>query len=221
MAEAAGGAAQVNSLEIGPVARVVSAGRISVRLNVALMKADVGIPGDGMKRIYPAEMALGTRWPGPANAIEVRPVAVGIGTTGRPVQVDVVCVQGIRVNPPRGGMDRILVAEMALGAGDLGNSTTIIRPVTLGARLRIGRRRRLVNRRQPIGRVLPAYQVEIVLGIRIPASGQKKTGEQQQERRQRNFSYRWHALHLSLLVRPWHGRQEAGSILPSIWCRLR
>ena len=75
MAEGTSGAALVDSLEIGAVAGGVSAGRISVRLNVAFMKADAGIPGYGMERIDPPEMALRARWASPANTVKVGPMA--------------------------------------------------------------------------------------------------------------------------------------------------
>ena len=75
MAEAARGAAQVNSLEISPVARGISAGRVSVCSHVVSVKKDAGVPGDGMKRTDPAEMALRARWTCPPNAVKVGPMA--------------------------------------------------------------------------------------------------------------------------------------------------
>lgn len=50
--------------------------------------------------------------------------------------------------------------------------------MTIGTVFRVGLRLGLVAGGQPIVRVLPTYGIECNLRIRIPASGQQKTGKQ-------------------------------------------
>jgi hypothetical protein len=189
------------------------------------MKLDVADPVSGVRRGGTAQMAFRTGWsasPGLRCPGKIRAVAGLRGAAGRPVQPCVVSMEGVGVISPLDGMNRFRVAKMTLGAGDPRNAAEIISPMTFGTGFRVGQRLGLVAVRQPAGRVLPGRGIEVGLGIRIPASGQQKEGKQrQQERRQESFSYLWHALHLSLFPRPWHFRQEAGLILPSILCRLR
>jgi hypothetical protein len=79
----------------------------------------VVIPGDRMKRIDPAEMALGTRRSRPPNTIQRGSVAVRIGTGSRAIYLGVIPVQSVCKISPLDGMNRVLIAEVALGAGNL------------------------------------------------------------------------------------------------------
>ena len=75
-------------------------------------------------------------------------------------------------------MYRILIAEMTIGTGDLGNSAQIIRPMTIGTGLHIGLGRRHVAGRHPTGGVRAGILIEVGLRIGIPASGQQKDQKQ-------------------------------------------
>lgn len=79
----------------------------------------VVIPGDRMKRIYPAQMALRTRWSRPRNPLQRGSVAVRIGTGSRAMYLGVIPVEGVSKISPLDGMNRVLIADVALGAGNL------------------------------------------------------------------------------------------------------
>jgi len=83
------------------------------------MKGYVGIPGGRMLRIWAAQMALRTRRARPPNTIQRGSVAVRIGTGSRAVYLGVPPVQGVSKISPLDGMNRVLIAEVALGAGNL------------------------------------------------------------------------------------------------------
>ena len=119
MAHGASGAAQENPLQICSVAHGIPARSASVGSNVVSMNDYVVIPGDRMKRIDPAEMALGTRRSRPPNTIQRGSVAVRIGTGSRAIYLGVIPVQSVCKISPLDGMNRVLIAEVALGAGNL------------------------------------------------------------------------------------------------------
>ena len=119
MAQVATWAAQENPLQICTVAHGILARRASVQSNVVFMNDYVVIPGDRMKRIDPAEMALGTRRSRLRNTIQRGSVAVRIGTGSRAIYLGVIPVQGVSKISPLDGMNRVLIAEVALGAGNL------------------------------------------------------------------------------------------------------
>jgi len=136
-------------------------------------------------------MALRTGWPASGDAREVCTVAGHIGTTGGTVQPDVVAMERIGEIPPLHGMKRILVAKVALGAGDLGNPAQKVGPMTISTRLHISLRLRLMAAGQPARHVLPGSRVESGLRMGIPTPGQPKAKRHQHpERRQKMLSYR-------------------------------
>jgi hypothetical protein len=118
MARCASGAAQENPLQIGAVAHGISARSGPVRTNVIFMEGYVVIPGGRMNRRWAAQMALRTGRSRPRNTLKVSPVAVDIGTGRRSVRPDIDPVQGVRKISPPDGMNRVRIAEVALGAGD-------------------------------------------------------------------------------------------------------
>ena len=97
------------------------------------MEHDVGIPGDRMLRKYPAHMALGTRRATPRNSFKGRSMTVDVGAGVRAVQIDIGRVQGVGEMSPLDGMNRFLVAEVTLGAGDSCGSPGKIIAVAIGA----------------------------------------------------------------------------------------
>jgi len=56
-----------------------------------------------------------------------------------------------------------------------------------------------------------------ILRVGVAAGGHKK----KERTKKKESHYLWHALHLALLLRPWHFRQGAGLIRPSIRCCVR
>ena len=121
---------QENPLQVLSVTNDVTADGRAVRTDIGGMlrhrrgKVGDGIPIRGMRRKFVAVyMAQRTGWPGPADAVQVRPVTIGIGAGGseRIVLFDKIPMEGIRVGSPLVGVYGVLVAEVALGAGHLRN----------------------------------------------------------------------------------------------------
>jgi hypothetical protein len=121
MARSATGAAQENPLQIYAVAHGDSARKASVGSNVVFMKLYVGIPFDRMLGKYPAHMALRTRRSTPLNTPKIGSVTGDVGTGRRAVRLDISPVQSVGEISPQDGMNRFRVAEMTLGAGDMGS----------------------------------------------------------------------------------------------------
>jgi hypothetical protein len=179
---------QENPLQVLPVTNDVTAGGRAVRTDIGGMlrhgrgKVGEGIPIRGMRRKFVAvQMAQPTGWPGPADAVQVRPVTKGIGAggSGGIVQFDEIPMQGICVGSPLVGVYGVLVAEVALSAGDLRNPPAKIGAVTGGTVLHMGFRLRLVFGRQPAKGVFPTDGIQIGLRILVPASDEQKEGKQQ------------------------------------------
>jgi hypothetical protein len=82
-------------------------------------------------------------------------------------------------------MDRVLIADMAGGTGNPGNSSSVIGAMALGAGLQVGNGRRLVAGGQPAGGVAAAVGIEAGGAIWTPAPGQRKDTKQQQHGKQR------------------------------------
>ena len=123
-------------------------------------------------------------------------MARDIGTGGCAVLADICVVQGVGEIPPLEGMNRLRVAEMTLGAGDVRSRAGQIVPVTDGTRRYIGLRVGGVAAWQPSGRVGRNYRRrrgggrDLILRTSPPAPGQQEEAKQkQQERLQRSFSY--------------------------------
>ncbi len=155
------------------------------------MSHGVAYPTAGVDRGRAANMALRTGWPASGDPREVCTVAGTIGTTGGTVQPDVVAMERIGEIPPLHGVKRILIAKVALGAGDLGNPAQKVRPMTIGTRLHIRLRLRLMAAGQPARHVFPGSGVESRLRMGIPTPRQPKAKRQQHpERRQKMFPYR-------------------------------
>jgi hypothetical protein len=119
MARSATGAAQENPLQICAMAHGDSARKASVGSNVVFMKLYVGIPCDRMLRKYSAHMALRARRPTPLNTLKVESVTGDIGTSRRAVRPDISRMQSVREISPMGGMNRLRIPEVTLGAGDM------------------------------------------------------------------------------------------------------
>ena len=64
-------------------------------------------------------MALRTRGSTPLNTLKIESVTGDIGTGRGAILFDFSRVQGVREISPLGGMDRLRVAEMTLGTGDM------------------------------------------------------------------------------------------------------
>ena len=119
MARPATGAAQENPLQIYAVAHRDSARKASVGSNVVFMKLYVGIPRDRMLRKYSAHMALRTRGSTPLNTLKVESVTGDIGTSRRAVRPDISRMHSVREISPLGGMNRLRIPEVTLGAGNM------------------------------------------------------------------------------------------------------
>ncbi len=119
MAGIATGAAQENPLKISAVAHGDSARRASVGRDVAFMKLYIGIPFDRMLRKDPPHMALRARGSTPWNTLKIGPVTGNVGTGRCVVLLDISPMEGVREISPEGGMNRVGVAEMTLGTGDM------------------------------------------------------------------------------------------------------
>ena len=77
-------------------------------------------------------MALRTRGSTPLNPVKVGSMTVDVGTAIRAVEVDIGPVQGVGEISPLDRMDRLLVAEMTLGAGDTCSPPGKIIPMAIG-----------------------------------------------------------------------------------------
>jgi hypothetical protein len=119
MARSATGAAQENPLQICAVAYGDSAREASVGSDVVFMELYVGIPFNWMLGKYSAHMALRTRRSTALNTIKILSVTGGIGTGRCAVLLDISRMQGVGEISPPDGMNRVGVADMALGAGDV------------------------------------------------------------------------------------------------------
>ena len=142
------------------------------------MDHGVAFPVAGVDRGGAAQLALGTGWPASGDPGEVRAVAAYIGAAGGTVQSGKVRMKGIGEISPLHGMKRFLIAEVALGAGDFGNSAQKVGAMTIGAHLHMGLRFRLMAAGQPSRRMLPGPGVQGRLRAGIPASGQQKAKRQ-------------------------------------------
>ena len=140
---------------------------------------------------YPAHVALGARRSASRNPFKAGSMTVDVGTAGRPVQLDKIGVQGVGEISPLKRMNRRLVAQVTLRAGDTCGPALEIIPVAIGADEGIGLRIRHVSGRQPTGRVNPAHGpgtrgagTEVGRFIRVPSASaqQEKEREQQQDR---------------------------------------
>lgn len=178
--------AQENPLQVLTVADDITARGGTIRSDVGFMlrhrrrKVEEGVPISRMHRKFVAvHMARSTGWSGPADAVQVCPMTndIGTGGGGRIVQFDETPVQGVGERPPLIGVHRVLVAEVALGTGDLRNPPAKVSAVTGGTGFHMGFRLCLVPRRQPISGVLPADGIQIRLGIFVPASDEQKEGK--------------------------------------------
>lgn len=136
------------------------------------------------RKFIAVHMAQRTGWAGPADAVQVRPVTKDIGAGGseRIVLFDIIPMQGIRVGSPLVGVNGVLVAEVALAAGDLRNPPAKIGAVTGGAVFHMDFRLRLVFGREPVNGVLPADGIKIGLRVFISASDEQVEGKQQYDR---------------------------------------
>jgi hypothetical protein len=194
--------AQENPLQALTVADDIAARGRAVRTDVDCVlrcgrrEVAEGIPIAGMSRKFVAvQVAQRAGWPGPADAVEVRPMAIGIGTGDGEgiVRFDKTPVQAVGVRSPLIGVHGELVAEVALGAGNLRNPPAKIGAVAGGAGFHMGLGLPHVPGRQPGAGVLPADGVKIGLRIFIPAPGEHKEGKQQyyrqSDRRQRSSIY--------------------------------
>ena len=194
--------AQEHPIQVLAVADDITARGGAVRSDIGCVlryrrrKVEDGIPISRMHRKFvTVHMARRTGWSGPADAVQVRPMANGIGATGGDgiVYFDKTPVQRIGEGPPLIRVDGKLVAEVTLGAGDLRNPPAKIGAVTGGTGFHMGFRLRHVPARQPVGGVSPADGVQVRLRIFVPASGERKEGKQQyyrqSYRRQRSSIY--------------------------------
>lgn len=165
VATGAGRPAVLDPFQVGTMADDVAAGRRAVLPDVAgvVVERRVGIrfgPGKRVHRCDSAKMATRTGRSGAAGPVEFGPVAEGVGASVGAVGGDVGLMLDGSQLPPVEGVNRFLIAEVALGAGDLGDASREIPPVTFGTRLDLGLRRGLVSVRQPCGRVLTAVGAE-------------------------------------------------------------
>ncbi len=175
MALRTGRSGSSNAVEIGSVAFGVSTTGRSILCGVTAVEGVGEVPPvNGVKRSGPAQMALRAGGPGSSNAVEIGSVAVHVGAASGSVQLHVVAVESRRIIPPLGGMDGILIAEVTLGAGDLGNPAPVIRSVTFSTGVYMGLSGRHMTRRHPAGRMGAVVDTEVGLRIRIPATGQGK-----------------------------------------------
>ena len=109
-------------------------------------------------------------------------VAVDVGTGGDPAFRNISRMVGISVIAPGNGVDMLLVPHVALGAGNLGNSTGIVAAVAFGASGYVGRGRGAVTARQPVGgNVCPAVVGgEGALGVLITTAHKSEGNEHRQ-----------------------------------------
>ena len=133
MAGSATGAAQEHPLQICAMAHGDSARGASVRGDVVSMGLYIVTPCDRMLRKYSAQMALRTRGSTPLDPVKVGSMTVNVGTASRAVQFDIVSMQSVSEISPLDRMDRLLVAEMTLGAGDTCSPPGKIIPMAIGA----------------------------------------------------------------------------------------
>ena len=122
MTDVATWTAQEYPLQVRAVTYYVPAGVSAVLSHVAPVQHKVAVPLNRVKRCRPADVATGAGRAGPADAVEVGPVAERVGAAGCSVYRDIASVQGIGKMPPLEGMDRFLIAEVTLGAGYLRNA---------------------------------------------------------------------------------------------------
>jgi len=98
---------------------------------------------------------------------------------------------GIGQIAPGEGMDILLIAQVAFGAGDLGDAAVEVAAMALGAGIDVGRCRRPVAARQPAGHVRSAAVGRIdALPVLIPATGERKHEQRGQPYPLDNSSYR-------------------------------
>lgn len=105
---------------------------------------------------------------------------------------------------------------MGKKAGDAGNPPVEGRTVAVFAIARIGQGEGRMGS-DPPGWVT-AIRVKDSRGVGVAASRQHEKAGEKREYEQLIRSYPWHRLHPLLFWRPWHLKQEAGLIFPSIWC---
>ena len=196
-------AAHENPLQVLTMADDIAADGRAVRTDVSCMlrygrrKVDDGIPINGMRREFIAvHMAERTGRSGPADAVQVCPMAIDIGAGGSEgiIHFHNPPVQGIGEGTPLVGVHGKLVAEVALSAGDLRNPSAKIGAMTGGAGFHMGLRLHLMPGRQPFCGVLTADGIQVGLRVLIPASGKQKEGKQQYNRQ--NYRRRENSLYL-------------------------
>ncbi len=94
-----------------------------------------------------------------------------IGAGSGAVKIDIAPMQGIGILPPLDWMNRKLIAQVTLGAGDFGNPTSEIVSVAISTGQYIFACSNRVAGGHPVAQMGTIRRVEVSLGILVSASG--------------------------------------------------
>lgn len=159
MTAAAAWAAEEDAFQARAVTHGGSARRGPVGTHIIFMKNDIGFPGDGVKGIHAAHVALGARWPASRHAGKIAPMAIHVGAARIPVEGGVSPVEGVGKIPPQERVHRSLIPEVAFRARHARRPAEEIVPVAVGAGVRVEVGLRFVPAGKPPGSMGPAHRL--------------------------------------------------------------